>query len=185
MAKTATVTDLRPAHEAEPVIKSSKKRKPTTKKKTNAEVIAALTPTPAPAPTPAPVIRRPHWGCYPLAAVMVGLLGVSLSHQSEGIGIITHAEPWQRWAMAVSVDTVFVMVEAILNTSTDEIRKRISTIAHVMTVLTLLTSAALNSLAFARDAVTPLEIGGGIYFGCFVSGMLWMSTQLLAHISRR
>jgi hypothetical protein len=180
MAKTATVTDLHPAHEAEPVIKSSKKRKPTTtKKKTNAEVIAALAPQPAPAP------RRPHWGCYPLAAVMVGLLGVSLSHQSEGIGIITHAEPWQRWAMAVSVDTVFVMVEAILNTSTDEIRKRISLIAHVMTVLTLLTSAALNSLAFARDAVTPLEIGGGIYFGCFVSGMLWMSTQLLAHISRR
>ncbi|WP_029002739.1 hypothetical protein [Azorhizobium doebereinerae] len=95
-------------------------------------------------------INRQRVAAAGAAAVAVVLTGLSLSHLSHGIHLVTQAPPAESWAMATGVDLGFIASElAMLCASTEAVRRSVARFAQPAIAGTLGMSAALNALAFA------------------------------------
>ncbi|MFG1462096.1 hypothetical protein V5F77_04280 [Xanthobacter sp. DSM 24535] len=91
------------------------------------------------------------------ASVAVVLTGLSLSHLSHGIHIVTQASAVECWAMAIGIDMGFLAAEAaMLCGSTEAVRKKVWRYAGPAIGGTLSMSSALNALAFVSQALPIL-----------------------------
>jgi len=97
----------------------------------------------------AKALRRQAGTALGVGAVAVTLTALSLSHLAHGIEIVTGCQPWEGWAMAVSIDLGFVALELSQLAVTDKLRRQVSRFARPAILGTLaglragfLTSAA-------------------------------------------
>jgi hypothetical protein len=128
--------------------------------------------------------RRVPWSVYPLAGATVALMGISLTHLSDGVTQLAGLPPWQSWSMAIGIDCMLIAVALALLTAAADVKKDIARVAHAMEVGTLAMSAYLNALAFtggAFDAAHAMQIA----FGCFVPAAISGATFILARLTRR
>jgi hypothetical protein len=127
--------------------------------------------------------RRIGWSVYPLAFTTIALMGVSLTHLSDGVVQLTNSPVWQGWAMALGIDAMLIAVALALLTATAEVKRDISKVAHVMEIGTLGMSAYLNALAFTGGA---FDMGHAtqVLFGCFVPAAISGATYILARLTR-
>jgi hypothetical protein len=68
-------------------------------------------------------LRRQAGTAIGIGAVAVTLTALSLSHLAHGIGIVTHAEIWEAWAMAIGIDLGFVALELSQLAINDKVRR--------------------------------------------------------------
>ena len=121
------------------------------------------------------------------SAAAVGLVAgtltaLSLTHLAHGITIVTGAEQWESWAMAVGIDLGFVALEiAQLTASNDKVRKQIGKFCKPAIVGTLVGSAAMNAFAFAAQA-TGLMIGPAVMLGVAIPGLIYALTKVGAQL---
>lgn len=131
-------------------------------KTSNVTPLTPARPTRAPARKPAakealrPTIRlrRQRWAAAGAGAVTLILVTLSLSHLAHGIGLVTGAGAWERWAMAAGIDLGFVALEmSQLCAATEAVRRSVARYAAPAIIGTLAISAGLNALAFASQAL--------------------------------
>ncbi len=94
-------------------------------------------------------LQRQHAAAIGAAGVAVVLTGLSLSHLSHGIHLVTKATALECWAMAIGIDMGFMAAEAsMLCASSEPVRRRVARYAKPAIAGTLIMSSALNALAF-------------------------------------
>jgi hypothetical protein len=118
-----------------------------------------------------------------VGSVAVVLTGLSLTHLSHGITIVTQAPQWEAWAMAVGVDLLFVALEVGNLTCREQVRKMIKQWIVPATIGTVAGSAILNGFAFGAAAsgwlVAPavalgVAIPALIYASVRASAIMWL-----------
>jgi hypothetical protein len=158
-------------------------KKPAARKasKNNAHVTVAPAVTPVTAPvTPASA----PWSVWPLAGTTIGLMGVSLTHLSDGMMQLTAIPTWQGWAMAIGIDCLLVSVALAQLTASPDVKKDIAIVARCMEAGTLVMSAGLNALAFTGGAFDAAH-WAQVAFGCFVPAAISGATYILARLTKR
>jgi hypothetical protein len=199
MTDTSVVTPLRPAASIEAsapkdpraAARQAKKRsqnnsdrdaKPVRRRKSTPAAIVEA-PSIVPVALDAPSGRIP-WAVYPLAGTTIALMGVSLSHLSDGVEQLTTIPLWQSVCMAIGIDAMLVSVALAMLTSPPEVKRDIGKVAHTMEAGTLVMSAGLNALAFT-GGMFDLAHWPQIAFGCFVPAAISGATYILARLTRR
>ncbi len=124
------------------------------------------------------------WAVWPLGGTTVALMGVSLTHLSDGVQELTGIPVWQSWAMAIGIDAMLISVALALLTAELEVRRDISKVGQAMEVGTLAMSAGLNALAFSGGHF-DLAHWPQLAFGCFVPTAISGATFILARLTRR
>jgi hypothetical protein len=87
-----------------------------------------------------------------VAAVTLGLMGLSLTHLSRGIELVTGTTSSESWTMAVGIDVGFVALEAAKVAAEEKVRKIVNRWISPTIFGTVVASAGLNALAFAQAA---------------------------------
>lgn len=124
-------------------------------------------------------MRRQGGTAIAVGAVAVILTALSLSHLAHGIGLVTHADAWEAWAMAVGIDLGFVALElSQLATVSDKVRQQVSRFARPAIWGTLAGSAAMNSFAFAAQAEGPVMMSAAIALGVAVPALVYALTRV-------
>jgi hypothetical protein len=95
----------------------------------------------------------------------VTLTALSLSHLAHGIQVVTAAESWEAWSMAVGIDLGFVALELSQLAIGDKLRKQVSRFAKPAIVGTLIGSAGMNAFAFAAQAGNPWMMAAAVTLG--------------------
>jgi hypothetical protein len=135
--------------------------------------------SPKPAPKREPTNGLQWWTASGGAAIIGGLLAVSLTHLADGIALVTRCPEWQSLAVALSIDANLVFAEVALLVACAKAHEKIRTYAWVMITATLCASAALNSASFAHEA-TGWRLYGAIAFGIFIPTAIFISTKVAA-----
>lgn len=125
-------------------------------------------------------LRRQHWAAAGAGAVTLVLVALSLSHLAHGIGIVTGAGAWERWAMAIGIDLGFVALEmSQLCAATEAVRRSVARYAAPAIVGTLSISAGLNALAFASQvAVGSPAVYAAAGLGIVVPAMIYALSRI-------
>ncbi len=134
----------------------------------------------APQPAPPPVARasrkklqRQHGAAIGAAGVAVVLTGLSLSHLSHGIHLVTQANALECWAMAVGIDMGFIASEmAMLCASTEAVRRNVGRFATPAIFGTLAISAGMNALAFAAP-MTGWQVYAAAALGLAIPALVY------------
>jgi hypothetical protein len=137
--------------------------------------------------TPGSSAAEPHripWSAWPLAVTTIALMGVSLTHLSDGVTQLTAIPSWQAWAMAVGIDCMLISTALAQLTAPADVKKDIALVAHCMEAGTLVMSAGLNALAFTGGAFDAAH-WAQVAFGCFVPAAISGATYILARLTRR
>jgi hypothetical protein len=116
--------------------------------------------------TRAAIIRR-HAPAVGLGAVILVLIGLSLSHLAHGVSIVTGCADWEAYAMAVGLDLFIVGLEvAMVVTAGTKAHKPVTHFANRALIAAFTWSAGLNAFAFSAAsaalwmAVTAASLGG-------------------------
>jgi hypothetical protein len=123
-------------------------------------------------------LRRQVATAVAIGAVAVTLTALSLSHLAHGIQIVTAAESWEAWSMAVGIDLGFVALELSQLSIGDKLRKRVARFAKPAIIGTLIASAGMNSFAFAAAASNPWMMAAAIAHGVSVPAMIFAMTKV-------
>jgi hypothetical protein len=123
-------------------------------------------------------IRRQAGTAVGVGAVAVTLTALSLSHLAHGITIVTGAEAWEAWAMAIGIDLGFVALELSQLAVNDKLRRQVSRFARPAIVGTLLGSAGMNSFAFAAQTVNPWMLAAAIALGIAIPALVYSLTRV-------
>ena len=137
--------------------------------------------------TPGSSTAAPHsipWSAWPLAITTIALMGVSLTHLSDGVTQLTAIPSWQAWAMAVGIDRMLISTALAQLTAPADVKKDIAVVAHCMEAGALVMSAGLNALAFTGGAF-DIAHWAQVAFGCFVPAAISGATYILARLTRR
>jgi hypothetical protein len=111
--------------------------------------------------------------------VAVTLTALSLSHLAHGVALVTGAEAWEAWSMAVGIDLGFVALElSQLATVSDHVRRQVSRFARPAIVGTLAGSAAMNAFAFAAQAINPWMMAAAITLGVAIPALIYALTRV-------
>jgi hypothetical protein len=111
-------------------------------------------------------LRRRGATAVGIGAVAVTLTALSLSHLAHGIELVTHADAWESWAMAIAIDLGFVALElSQLATVSDNVRQQVPRFARPAIWGALAGSAAMNAFAFAAKGRRLHHDGRGDYVG--------------------
>jgi hypothetical protein len=98
----------------------------------------AVTATRAPSHRAARATRRQGATAVGIGLVAITLTALSLSHLAHGVALVTGAEAWEAWSMAVGIDLGFVALElSQLATVSDHVRRQVSRFARPAIVGTL------------------------------------------------
>jgi len=117
-------------------------------------------------------LRRQAGTAIGIGAVAVTLTALSLSHLAHGITIVTGADGWETWAMAIGIDLGFVALElSQLAATSDKVRKQISRFTKPAIIGTLTGSAGMNAFAFAAQAVGVCMTAAAITLGVAIPGV--------------
>jgi hypothetical protein len=79
--------------------------------------------------TPGSSVAEPHripWSAWPLAVTTIALMGVSLTHLSDGVTQLTAIPSWQAWAMAVGIDCMLISTALTQLTAPADVKKDIA-----------------------------------------------------------
>jgi hypothetical protein len=118
--------------------------------------------------TRAAIIRR-HAPAAGLGAVILVLIGLSLSHLAHGVSIVTGCADWEAYAMAIGLDLLIVGLEvAMVVTAGTKAHKPVARFANPALIAAFTWSAGLNAFAFSAAsaalwmAVTAASLGASI-----------------------
>jgi hypothetical protein len=124
-------------------------------------------------------IRRQAGTAVGIGTVAVTLTALSLSHLSHGIEIVTGAQSWESWAMAVGIDLGFVALElAQIATVAERVRKQIGKYARPAIIGTLIGSAGMNAFAFAAQTVNPWMMAAAVTLGVAIPSLIYALTRV-------
>jgi hypothetical protein len=124
-------------------------------------------------------LRRQGGTAVAIGGVAVTLTALSLSHLAHGITIVTGAETWEAWAMAVGIDLGFIALElSQIATVSDRLRKNVSRFARPAILGTLAGSAAMNAFAFAAQAANPWMLAAAITLGVAIPALICALTRV-------
>src|SRR5215467_10775455 len=124
-------------------------------------------------------LRRQAGTAVGVGAVAVTLTTLSLSHLAHGITIVTSAEGWESWAMAIGIDLGFVALElSQLAATNDKVRKQISRFTKPAIIGTLTGSAGMNAFAFAAQAVGASMTAAAITLGVAIPALIYALTRV-------
>ncbi len=123
-------------------------------------------------------LRRQAATAVGIGLVAVTLTTLSLSHLAHGIGIVTHAEVWEAWAMAVGIDLGFVALELSQLAIGDKVRRQVSRFARPAIWGTLAGSAAMNAFAFAAQASGYCMLAAAVTLGIAIPGLVYALTRV-------
>jgi hypothetical protein len=94
--------------------------------------------------TRAAIIRR-HAPAAGLGAVILVLIGLSLSHLAHGVSIVTGCADWEAYAMAIGLDLLIVGLEvAMVVTAGTKAHKPVARFANPALIAAFTWSAGLN-----------------------------------------
>lgn len=115
-------------------------------------------------------------------SVALVLTGLSLTHLSHGIELVTHAPSWEAWSMALGVDLGFIALElAQLVPMQDKTRNKIKGYMKWGIIGTLVFSAVLNSIAFGKLAEGWMMYPA-VIFGLAIPGLIFIMTKVGAQM---
>jgi hypothetical protein len=120
-------------------------------------------------------LRRQAGTAIGIGAVAVTLTALSLSHLAHGIGIVTHADAWEAWAMAAGIDLGFIALELSQLAIGD--RKQVARFARPAIFGTLAGSAAMNAFGFAAQAEGYIMIGSAVVLGVAIPALVYALTR--------
>ena len=126
----------------------------------------------------AKALRRQASTAVGVGAVAVILTALSLSHLAHGITIVTGAETWESWAMAVGIDLGFVALELSQLAISDKVRRQVSRFARPAILSTLAGSAGMNAFAFAAQTATAYMMAAAITLGVAIPALIYALTRV-------
>jgi hypothetical protein len=110
-----------------------------------------------------------------IGAIAAVLTGLSLSHLASGISLVTAAEDWQSWSLAIGVDLSFIGLElAQIMASTEHVRRSTSGWARPAIACTLAGSAVMNAFAFAQHADGYIMTAAAVTMGCAIPALIYV-----------
>jgi hypothetical protein len=123
-------------------------------------------------------LRRQAGTAIGIGFVAVTLTTLSLSHLAHGITIVTGAEAWEAWAMAVGIDLGFVALELSQLAISDKVRRQVSRFARPAILGTLAGSAAMNAFAFAAQTINPWMMAAAVTLGVAIPALIYSLTRV-------
>ena len=127
----------------------------------------------SPIPRPSrPTFGLQRWVAVGCAAVVTGLLILSLSHLAHGIVAITGAPFWEALLLAIGIDAGLVAAEASMLCAGTAALRAIKRWAVATISGTVLMSMLLNALAFAHGAAGPM-LYAAIVFGASIPVLIY------------
>lgn len=115
-------------------------------------------------------------------SVALVLTGLSLTHLSHGIELVTKAPSWEAWSMAVGIDLGFIVLElAQLVPMQDKTRNKIRSYIKCSIVGTLVGSALMNAFAFGMVAVGWMLIPA-VALGLAIPALIYAMTRVGAQM---
>jgi hypothetical protein len=131
----------------------------------------------------AALIRR-HAPAAGLGAVILVLIGLSLSHLARGIAIVTGCEAWEGMAMAIGLDLLIVALEcAMVATAGTKAHKPVARFANPALIAAFVWSAGLNAFAFsAASAVLWMTITAAA-LGASIPALIYAGTRSWAALA--
>jgi len=113
-----------------------------------------------------------------IGAVACTLTGLSLSHLAHGISLVTGAEVWEGWAMAVGIDIGFIALELSQLSIGDRLRKQVAKFAKPAILGTLAGSAAMNCFAFMAQANGYTMQAAAALLGIAIPSLIYALTRV-------
>jgi hypothetical protein len=136
--------------------------------------------------TKAAIIRR-HAPAVGLGAVILVLIGLSLSHLAHGVSIVTGCADWEAYAMAVGLDLLIVGLEvAMVVTAGTKAHRPVARFANPALIAAFTWSAGLNAFAFSAAsaalwmAVTAASLGASIPALIYAGTRAWAALAISA-----
>jgi hypothetical protein len=126
----------------------------------------------------AKALRRQAGTAVGIGLVAVTLTTLSLSHLAHGITLVTGAETWEGWSMAVGIDLGFVALELSQIAIGERVRKQVRRFARPAILGTLIASAGMNAFAFCAQAVNPYMMAAAITLGIAIPGLIYALTRV-------
>lgn len=124
-------------------------------------------------------LKRQRMAATALGTVAVTLTALSLSHLVQGIEIVTHAQGWEAWVMAIGVDLGFVSLElAQVATTTETLRRSVKRYTAPAIIGTLAGSAVMNAFAFASHATGICMTTAAIVMGVAIPALIYALTRI-------
>jgi hypothetical protein len=119
-------------------------------------------------------VARQRATAIAIGAVGVVLTGLSLTHQTHGVELITHSGPVEAGAMAVGIDGGFIGLKlATIMTVAERTRREVEKYANPAIVGTMLANAAMNAVGFASQAEGLAMQCTAVALGCAIPGMIY------------
>ena len=118
-------------------------------------------------------LRRQAGTAVGVGAVAVTLTALSLNHLAHGITIVTGAETWEAWAMAIGIDLGFIALELSQLAINERVRRQIARFARPAILGTLAGSAAMNAFAFAALAANDWMMAAAITLGVAIPALVY------------
>ena len=134
--------------------------------------------------TPAVVRMAKQYGpAASLGSVITVLLGLSLTHLSHGIQIVTGCNAVEGTSMAIGIDLLIVSLEvAMVATAGTRSCKAVSRFANPAIIAAFAWSAGLNAFAFAYGAKEWMVYVAAT-LGASIPGLIYASTRAWAALA--
>jgi hypothetical protein len=131
-------------------------------------------------------VARQYAPATGLGSVIAVLLGLSLTHLSRGIQIVTGCDAAEGTAMAVGLDLLIVSLEvAMVTVAGTKAQKAVAKFANPALVAAFGWSAGLNAFAFAvnsADWIDPMRyVAGGL--GASIPALIYAGTRAWAALA--
>jgi hypothetical protein len=123
-------------------------------------------------------LRRQAGTAIGIGVVAVTLTALSLSHLAHGIVIVTGAEIWESWAMAIGIDLGFIALELSQLAINDKVRRHVGRFARPAILGTLAGSAGMNAFAFAAQTVNPWMMAAAVTLGIAIPSLIYALTRV-------
>src|SRR5215472_107605 len=127
--------------------------------------------------------KRQRFAATMVGLVVMALTGLSLTHLSHGIEVVTNASAWEAWAMAVGIDLGFVVLEVADLSAVETTRRKIEKWIKPAIIGTLTGSAALNAFAFAANA-TGWYVYPAAVLGVAITALIYAMTRVGTTMAR-
>jgi hypothetical protein len=127
---------------------------------------------------------RRHAPAIGLGSVIIVLLGLSLSHLSAGVQLVTGCTPIEALAMSVGLDLLIVSLEvAMVSTAGTKAYKPVARFANPALIAAFTWSAGLNALAFSADTSVLWMTIVAASLGASIPALIYAGTRAWAALA--
>jgi hypothetical protein len=131
----------------------------------------------------AAVLRR-HAPAAGLGAVILVLIGLSLSHLAHGVQIVTGCAWWEALAMAIGLDLLIVGLEvAMVSTAGTKAYRPVARFANPALVAAFVWSAGLNAFAFSATSMVLWMTVVAASLGASIPALIYCGTRAWAALT--